>query len=116
MNPLFMKAAAGALALGAAGTAGHTELSGHSQSIQSASRQVVVRVYIVRPGDTLGTIAAQFCGTSSAFRSMAAASGVSNPNVIFRCYRHNGGKLHPHQPEPQHVTHPKRSATRAAAR
>lgn len=79
MNPLFVKVVAGALALGATGTAGRAELAGHAQS---ARQTVVVRVYIVRPGDTLGAIAAQFCGNRAAYPALASASGISNPNVI----------------------------------
>ena len=39
--------------------------------------------YRVRPGDTLGAIAQRFCGRFSAFPSLAAASRISNPNLIF---------------------------------
>jgi LysM repeat protein len=38
------------------------------------------QVYIVRPGDTLGTIAARF-GTT--IQAIAAANGISNPSFIF---------------------------------
>ena len=79
MNPFLVKAAAAALAVSSAGVAGHAELAGHSQSAQQT---VVVKVYIVRPGDTLGAIAIQFCGTRSAYPALANASGISNPNII----------------------------------
>ena len=74
MNPFLVKAAAAALAVSSAGVAGHAELAGHSQSAQQT---VVVKVYIVRPGDTLGAIAIQFCGTRSAYPALANASGIS---------------------------------------
>ena len=79
MSILFVKAAAAVLAIGSAGVAGHAELAGHAQS---ARQTVVVRVYIVRPGDTLGAIAAQFCGNRADYPALANASGISNPNVI----------------------------------
>ena len=39
--------------------------------------------YRVRSGDTLGAIASRFCGRFSAFPSLAAASRISNPNLIY---------------------------------
>lgn len=39
--------------------------------------------YTVQSGDTLSRIAARFCGSSSAYHSLAAASGIANPNRIF---------------------------------
>jgi hypothetical protein len=39
--------------------------------------------YIVRSGDSLSRISAQFCGTAADFPSLAAASGIANPNLIF---------------------------------
>jgi hypothetical protein len=44
----------------------------------------VVSVYIVRPGDTLSGIAIRFCGgNANDYWSLARASGISNPNVIY---------------------------------
>jgi resuscitation-promoting factor RpfC len=40
--------------------------------------------YTVAPGDTLSHISARFCGTPADYPSLAAASGISNPNVIQR--------------------------------
>lgn len=39
--------------------------------------------YVVRPGDTLSAIAARFCGSAGAFPSLAAASGIRNPDLIY---------------------------------
>src|SRR6266480_96861 len=39
--------------------------------------------YIVRSGDSLSRISARFCGTAADFPSLAAASGIANPNLIF---------------------------------
>lgn len=39
--------------------------------------------YIVTPGDTLSTIAARFCGSSSHYPNLAAASGIGNYDLIF---------------------------------
>jgi hypothetical protein len=38
--------------------------------------------YIARRGDTLSSIAARFCGNPLDYWSLAAASGIANPNVI----------------------------------
>ncbi len=77
MPLLLLKAAAVAVAAGALGTAGHAALAGNSQS-----QQAVVRVYIVRSGDTLGKIAGEFCGNPADYPALARASGIPNPNVI----------------------------------
>ena len=39
--------------------------------------------YVVRSGDSLSRISARFCGTAADFPSLAAASGIANPNLIF---------------------------------
>jgi LysM repeat protein len=39
--------------------------------------------YTVVSGDTLSRISARFCGTSSDYLSLAGASGISNPNLIY---------------------------------
>lgn len=39
--------------------------------------------YTVQRGDTLGRIAARYCGTTAAYRSIGAASGVANYDLIF---------------------------------
>ena len=71
----MLKAAAVALAAGAIGTAGHAELSGHSQSVGRI-------YYTVRPGDTLSNIAGYFCHNPSRYHELAAANGIANPNII----------------------------------
>src|SRR5215831_14436599 len=40
-------------------------------------------VYTVASGDTLSGISARFCGTSSHYLSLAGASGITNPNLIY---------------------------------
>jgi len=39
--------------------------------------------YTVVSGDTLSRISARFCGTSSDYLSLAGASGITNPNLIY---------------------------------
>lgn len=39
--------------------------------------------YVVQRGDTLTRIAARFCGTTSAYRSIGAASGIGNFDLIY---------------------------------
>jgi hypothetical protein len=74
MPVLALKAAAAAVALGAAGTAGHSALASHSETAKV--------IYVVRSGDTLGGIAAYFCHNRSKYHELARANGISNPNVI----------------------------------
>jgi resuscitation-promoting factor RpfC len=40
-------------------------------------------VYTVVTGDTLSGISARFCGTAADYPSLAAASGIADPNVIY---------------------------------
>ena len=40
-------------------------------------------VYTVVSGNTLSGISARFCGTSADYPNLAAASGISNPDVIY---------------------------------
>jgi hypothetical protein len=50
----------------------------------SAVRAAAARsTYVVRSGDSLSRISARFCGTAADFPSLAAASGIANPNLIF---------------------------------
>lgn len=39
--------------------------------------------YVVQRGDTLTRIAARYCGTASAYRSIGAASGIANFDLIY---------------------------------
>lgn len=39
--------------------------------------------YTVISGDTLSRISARFCGTPGAYLSLAGASGINNPNLIY---------------------------------
>jgi resuscitation-promoting factor RpfC len=40
-------------------------------------------VYTVVAGDTLSAISGRFCGTAADYPSLAAASGITNPNLIY---------------------------------
>jgi nucleoid-associated protein YgaU len=85
MPVLAIKAVALVAAAGAAVVGGQHEFAGHPQTSQfanGASSIKVVHVYIVKPGDTLSKIAGMFCGNPARYPSLAAASGISNPNVI----------------------------------
>jgi resuscitation-promoting factor RpfC len=65
----------GATDLGAAKTATGTWMT---QGRHAAPRSV----YTVVSGDTLSGISARFCGTAADYPSLAAASGITNPDVI----------------------------------
>jgi hypothetical protein len=52
----------------------------HHPAVHSAAAR---STYIVRSGDSLSRISARFCGTAADFPSLAAASGIANPNLIF---------------------------------
>lgn len=70
----------------AATTAPPAEVAALSVSEQVVPIQAVLvaaRTYAVRPGDTLFRIAAAQCGNGDAYRSLAAASGIVNPDRIF---------------------------------
>lgn len=42
-----------------------------------------IRLYTVRPGDTLSAIAARFCGSAASYPGLALASGIANPDRIY---------------------------------
>jgi LysM repeat protein len=52
----------------------------HQAAVHTAATR---STYIVRSGDSLSRISARFCGTAADFPSLAAASGIANPNLIF---------------------------------
>lgn len=86
--------AAGALAVLA--VSAQTATSAHALSIgqtkptayftTNSNSRATCGAYIVQPGDTLGRIAGQY-GTT--WRAVAAANGLSNPNLIFPGQRLN---------------------------
>lgn len=76
MHALVFKAAAAVVASGAVATGGASQI--HSGQAQTKT----VYVYVVKPGDTLWHIAAEFCGDGHDYRSLAAASDIPNPRVI----------------------------------
>jgi LysM repeat protein len=82
MPLLAIKAAALVVATGAAVVGGKAEFHGATQTTNE-QHVTVVKVYIARPGDTLGKIAAEFCGNPEAYPSLARASGIANPNMIY---------------------------------
>lgn len=49
----------------------------------SLAAQTLPSTYVVQHGDTLSRIAARFCGSSSAYRSIGAASGIGNFDLIY---------------------------------
>jgi LysM repeat protein len=53
-----------------------------ADSVRRGRHGAAHSVYTVLPGDTLSSISARFCGTSADYPSLAAASGISDPNVI----------------------------------
>src|SRR5437762_673091 len=55
----------------------------HHPVVHRAHRPGTPSAYTVISGDTLAGISARFCGTASDFPSLAAASGVANPDVIY---------------------------------
>jgi LysM domain/Transglycosylase-like domain len=69
----------------------------HSAGHPAAARST----YVVRSGDSLSQISARFCGTATDFPSLAAASGIANPNLIFPG---QSITLNCHAPVPAHVT------------
>jgi resuscitation-promoting factor RpfC len=40
-------------------------------------------VYTVASGDTLSDVSARFCGTAADYQAIAAASGITNPDLIY---------------------------------
>jgi peptidoglycan DL-endopeptidase CwlO len=48
-----------------------------------ASPPAAPKTYVIAQGDTLSTIAARFCGSSSRYPNLAAASGIGNYDLIF---------------------------------
>jgi hypothetical protein len=83
MISLALAAKIGAAALLAGGSlaTGDAVLSSNSTPIQ-APKTVIVRVYIVRPGDNLAQISAWFCGSPNHYPSLAAANRIANPRHI----------------------------------
>lgn len=49
----------------------------------SLAAQTLPTTYVVQRGDTLSRIAARFCGNTSAYRSIGAASGIGNFDLIY---------------------------------
>jgi hypothetical protein len=67
--------------------------------------------YLVRSGDSLSRISARFCGTAADFPSLAAASGITNPNLIYpgqaitlNCHAAIPARAAPAPAAPVHVT------------
>jgi len=99
VHALVLAKGAAALSIAGATVLGAQQGLDHGQvRAQTESASSTVYVYIVRPGDTLGAIAARYCGSPARYPSLAAASHISNPNVIrvgqrivLSCYRHAVG-------------------------
>ena len=61
-------------------TSAHIVLTRADHAVHQAGHR---SVYTVASGDTLSRISARFCGTSSHYLSLAGASGITNPNLIY---------------------------------
>lgn len=72
-----VKVVPASVVIGAAGSA--MMLSGTASAATTAHHSR----YTVVSGDTLSAISARFCGTSANYRSLAAASGIGNPDLIY---------------------------------
>jgi resuscitation-promoting factor RpfC len=128
--PVSLVAGAAGSALALSGTASAaTAAPAHSFSggaadlvaVKAALPRVVVRkihhpgtrsAYTVISGDTLSGISARFCGTSADYLSLAGASGITNPNMI---YPGQHVKLDCHAPVPAALTAPPAPAHVTAA-
>ena len=72
-----------AAATGIAGGSNAIADSHSAQTVQAVQTVSIGKVYYqVRPGDTLSKIAGFFCHDSSRYRTLAAANGIANPNLI----------------------------------
>lgn len=64
------------------GTVAAFAVSTHT-AVRTVNAVRATTTYTVVRGDTLSRIAARFCSSSAAYRSLAAASGIGNPNRIY---------------------------------
>jgi resuscitation-promoting factor RpfC len=119
--PVSLVAGAAGSALALSGTASAaTAAPAHSFSggpadlvaVKTALPRIVIRkihhpgtrsAYTVISGDTLSGISARFCGTSADYLSLAGASGITNPNMI---YPGQHVRLDCHAPVPAALTAP----------
>lgn len=53
------------------------------QSLMSRLAAIAPSGYVVHSGDTLGRIASRYCGTTAAYRSIGAANGIANYDLIY---------------------------------
>lgn len=97
------KAVPASLVIGAAGSAfaltgtasaatGGPATAAHVAAVQTVAARTVAAetrraqqrsAYTVVSGDTLSAISARFCGTAADYSSLATASGISNPDMIY---------------------------------
>jgi len=97
-SALALSGTASAATVVPAGLAGATQVSSGAADVaamKTSAHVVLTRahhvthqaehrsVYTVASGDTLSRISARFCGTSSHYLSLAGASGITNPNLIY---------------------------------
>lgn len=77
------------------------------------ARASAFQVYLVRPGDTLSRISRAHCGTGADYPSLAAASGIKNPDLIFPGDRVTLN-CHAHAPRVPHATLPVSTASKVS--
>ena len=94
-SALALSGTASAATVVPAGLAGASLANGGAADLtaaKAAAPHIVMRrvhhaghrsAYTVVSGDTLSRISARFCGTSSDYLSLAGASGITNPNLIY---------------------------------
>lgn len=54
-----------------------------AQAARAHARPAAPGTYTVRPGDTLGAIAARLCGSAADYPGLASASGIADPDRIY---------------------------------
>jgi LysM repeat protein len=90
MHALVVKAVVGLAAASGAVTGLQASSTGHA-AVQANTAveqaQAVTSSYVVQSGDTLYNIAARFCGNGADYPRLAAASGIANPNIIYKGQR-----------------------------
>jgi LysM repeat protein len=87
MHALLVKAVLVTAAVGGS-VAGYSQAhSSATGALDSSAKAVMAQAqyqtYTVQPGDTLANIALRFCGSMSDYPALAAASGISDPNLIY---------------------------------
>lgn len=69
----------------------HVQRVGFDFGIASAQPVVSPSDYTIKPGDTLGAIAKEFCDRAGAYLNLAAANKIENPDLILAGNHVNAG-------------------------